>query len=509
MNVYGSHFPVSANFDSITRLQDRFENLQVQLATGKKASTLSDLGSDRNYDLTLRNRMSRIEAYSGSIQTVQLRLEMLSNVMSRSDDLEAEMRSMVSPGGYGAEGVNLSSAPKQAESKLSELVSLLNTEVNGRYLFGGNKTEAEPVRSVNVMLVGADGKAGFRTVAGERLLADKGPNGLGRLQIADSGTDVGLSEDGDHPFGFKLSTVSTDSGGVTVTQPGATQPRSLNVEFAGGVSAGEEIRIGLTLPDGSETSVKLTATTDSPPGNGRFEIGATATDTATNFAAALDTALKATVETDLDAASQFAAADNFFAASGEKVMRVAPPASPPAPANDFANATSLVEASESDTVFWYSGQDAPGAERETVSAQIDDTTNVKYGVQANESGFTSMVRSMAVMSVQNFSYGDGTSEQNFDFIASGQRARLSESNNSKDGSLEKIMLELGTAQSSTKLTQERNTAYNHQLENLLARVEDAPIEEVAMEISAIRTRLQASFQTVSMVSQLTLTNYLR
>ena len=40
--------------------------------------------------------------------------------------------------------------------------------------------------------------------------------------------------------------------------------------------------------------------------------------------------------------------------------------------------------------------------RSSVSTKVDSSVNVNYGVQASEEGFTSLVRSLAVQSIQTY-----------------------------------------------------------------------------------------------------------
>lgn len=500
MIVNKTQFPMGASFQSVSNLHNQFEQLQLQLATGKKFQTLSEFGNDRSFDLTVRSRLQRLEGYQANIQPVQLRLDFYDQILTRLDSLEAEARSNASPGGYGTDGVNLASAPNQAKSQMAELVSLLNSEVNGRYLFGGSATDAQPVESLDAILDGEGGRDGFRTIAGERQLADAGADGLGRLVIDQTGTSVALDEDGVHPFGFKLSTLSSDSGGITLTSP-AGSPASLGVEFTGPVNAGEHTRIGLTLPDGESLTLTLKAVEGTPENPGEYTIGATDADTAANFVAALETALGLAGSTQLASASVLAAADHFFNGTGETAMRVDGP--------PFESATALKVADPADTVIWYTGADAGSGVRQSVTARIDDGVAVEYGVQANESGFTSLMRSLAAMASENFPSGDDTSEKRFDYIAHKQQGRLAESNNGTAGSIEIIMLEMGLALQRVGQTEERQTEYKSQLDGLLATIESAPIEQVAMEITAIQTRLQASYQTMSMISQMSLVNFIR
>ncbi|MCB1516365.1 MAG: hypothetical protein KDJ19_01915 [Hyphomicrobiaceae bacterium] len=499
MIVNKNYYPTSLGFSAVSQMRDRFDTLQVQLATGKNASQLSELGNNRSYDLNLRAVKSRIDGYSNSIQMVNLRLDFLDNAMSQLDQLEADTRSSAAPGGYGSDNINLTSGPALAESRMQELVSVLNLDVDGRYLFGGSKTDAPPVASVSAILDGEGGRDGFRTIAAERLQADQGADGRGRLTVSRVTDTVTLDEDGSHPFGFKLSTLSSDSADVSLTAPSG-DPASLSVQFTGTASAGDKIRVGLTLPDGKEQVIELTAVDGAPSSPFEFRVGASAELTADNFEVALGSALDHVGSRELASASNFAAAENFFNGVGETVQRVDGP--------PYDSATGFVAATAADTVFWYTGEDSSDPRR-TVSARVDEAVRANYGVQANESGIAEMMRNLAVMASSTFSASDETSGDRFDYIATQQQARLAESNNGEPGSIEMITLDLGLARASTSAAQERHTAHGSQVDELLAGIEEAPIEQVAAELLSLQTRLQASYETISQISQLTLVNFLR
>jgi flagellar hook-associated protein 3 FlgL len=491
-------FPIQAGFDQITKLQDRFAKLQVQLATGEKATNLAELGSDRYFDLSLRARLSRIEGYKSSIDTVTVRVNVLDIVMSRLDEIEGDARTAMAPGGYGTDDLNLATSSTLARSRLDEVLNLLNSDVAGRYLFGGSTTDKKPVETVSAILDGAAGRAGFKQVVSERTAADLGASGLGRLTLTNATGTATLTEDGAHPFGFKLSTLTTSGAGVTLTQPTGTAPQSLAVQFTAVPTAGESVSIGLTLPDGSEDGITLTAVTGTP-GAGEFQIGADATATAANFAASLQTVLTSMGQTKLAAASTYAAADTFFNAHGDPVLRVDGP--------PFDSATALVTADPATTMIWYKGEDSADP-RGSVTAKIDEGTSVRYGVQANETGLRELVMSLAAVAVQSYQPADPNAHAKFDAIAARNVSRLAESHNSEDGSIEMITVELGNTQAAAKSIGDRHNAYKAQLETMLSDIESVSDEEVAMEMLALQVRLQASYQATAMISQLSLVNYL-
>jgi flagellin-like hook-associated protein FlgL len=245
--------------------------------------------------------------------------------------------------------------------------------------------------------------------------------------------------------------------------------------------------------------MKLTAVSG-PPAAGEYQIGADVNATAANLSATLQTQLTTLSSTELASASNYAAADNFFNAQGQPVQRVQGP--------NFATATALVTADPTTTVMWYKGEDAANA-RTTVSAKIDDAATVNYGAQANESGPLALIRSLAVQSIQSFTNADATSQGRFDAIATRNYSRLAESHNNEPGSIEMMAADLGNAQVNVASVSGRQDNYKAQLQGMIEDISSVPKEDVAMELLALQTRLQASYQATSLISQLSLVNYIK
>jgi flagellar hook-associated protein 3 FlgL len=283
--------------------------------------------------------------------------------------------------------------------------------------------------------------------------------------------------------------------------------------------------------------VKLTATTEVPPPAGSFLIGNDVSATASNFNTALGLSFDQSAKTELRAASTFAAAENFFSADGKPKIPEAVAAG--------GKPTKLVDGSSS-IVQWYTG-DISANPRGSVSSNIDDTSRVNYGMQANESGFLHLIRSQAAAAVSTYPSEEAVrskdvheearlkamalpegAERNtalaeyeakvtadyrlstgfFDGMAKRQQSELSEAHNTESGSIEIITMEIGVAQGALQSATTRHKDYKAQLNNLLSEVETVSKEDVAMEILALQTRLQASFQTTAMVSQLSLVNFI-
>ncbi|GLQ57312.1 hypothetical protein [Devosia nitrariae] len=627
MIVNKSMYPLQTGFSVLSKMQSRMSVLQMQLGTGQKSSTLAGMGRDLPLSLSVRSRLARIEGFSANIETVNLRLDFFDNTMSRFDKIEGEARNSALPGQYGTGDINVATLPGLSRARFDEIVTMLNSEVAGRYLFGGSVTDRPPLPNERVLLEGEGGRDGFRTVAGERKLADAGADGLGRLTTSTTGTTVSLTEDGVHPFGFKLSVLPASNSFVSVSEttvvPG---PRSMDLDFTALPVAGQSVTMGFTLPDGTETQITLEATEAAPPGKGQFTIGVDEAATAANFETALRSSLTDEASTTLSAASTFAASQNFFNGPGEPVLRVD---------GNPATATALRLATLTDTVMWYSGESpavsaanlgrldieqsgdtvtleerapvsaahgfqvtdvspstpnittgppagdpaslsvqftappaagetvsvtltepngttrtvrltavsgkagpgqfsigadanataanfaaalndgisaaasaAEGNPRQSVTAQVDDATKAAYGVQANESGFLRLMRTMAAMSIETYPTGDSSSRGRFDAMATRQMAEMGEQHNAERGSIEIVTMELGIARMTSDNSAQRHTNYKAQLDNLLADVETVSKEDVAMEILALQTRLEASYQVTAMVAQLSLARYI-
>jgi flagellin-like hook-associated protein FlgL len=436
----------------------------------------------------------------------------MNQVLSSLTTVTSDSLSATNPGVYGTNNINLATAPSAASQRLDQVLSSLNTDLNGHYLFGGGTTETPPVATLDVAMNGSGTLAGFKTVAAQRLQADQGADGLGRLafQTPASPDTVTLAEDGAHPFGFKLTSVSSASTAVTLTQPTGS-PASLSVQFATQPAAGDTISVGLKMPDGTTDSITMKAVTGTPANPGEFQIGADTTATASNFQAALSSSLQTEGSTKLAAASNFAAANNFFNGQGQSVQRVAIDSG----TNSYYTATGYESATQTaaDTVQWYTGEDSNGAARASVSTKVDDTTNVNYGSEANEFGYTQLVRSLAVQAIQTYPTTDdattAASQAKFDAVAAGQVTNLTAANNGTPGSIASIGVDLGLAQSTLKDLSARHSAYTAQLQDVLSNAENADPTQVASELLQLQTRLSASYTATAMISQLQLANYLK
>src|SRR3954447_26845165 len=348
MSISGVGSRSSLSVQSLVDMRAQLDELQRQLATGKKSTTYAGLGVDRGFTVGLRSQASGLKAFDETISQVDFRLKVAQSALQRMGDISDQVRSSTV---LGANVVSNGStiAQSMAYSEVNELLSLFNTQAGDRYLFAGRAIDKPAVDTFDHIMNGDGARAGFTQVVDERRQADVGgTGGLGRLVItAPTATSVQVAEDAVSPFGFKLASVSTTMTGATVTGP-AGSPAVASVDLTANPNNGEAIKFEFNLPDGTKETVALTATSAASPGPNQFVIGATPAATAANLQTALTAAIGKLADTSLTAASAVAAGNDFF---GNPPQRVVGPT--------FTTATATVAGTSADTVMWYIGEDGP------------------------------------------------------------------------------------------------------------------------------------------------------
>lgn len=472
-------------------------DLTQQEVSQLKAPTYQGI-QNRTLTLAFQAKIAQNESYQSTIGTIDTRLSVLGNSIDAMTTVSQDLSGSLGSNGYQLTSSGQTSEQIVAKNALETYVSTLNTDVDGTYVFAGRASDTSPVVDTNTMLDGNGVQAGYKTVAAQRLQADLGSNGLGRLALTSSASNVTLSEDGSHVFGMKLAGVTSTLSNVTTTGPSGT-PASLSIDVTGQPTAGEAMDINLTLPDGSTTKVTLTAGTKADASTGTFAIGATTDETAANIQSALQAQLQTKASTDLTAASAEEAANNFFdTAGGASPMRVAGP--------PYDTATGLVAGTEADTVIWYRGTNDAETPRTDAHAAVEDGLTVNYGARANESAFTSQIKQLAVLSTVDVSGGTDTDQARFSAVVDRTKGPLEATTGSN--SLQSVAAEISGAQSMAKSAKTRMTVANNTYQTAVDGALNADTTEVAVKMSALQTQIEASYKASSILYKLTLTNYL-
>jgi flagellar hook-associated protein 3 FlgL len=169
-------------------------------------------------------------------------------------------------------------------------------------------------------------------------------------------------------------------------------------------------------------------------------------------------------------------------------------------------ATSLVSGTPANTVTWYTGQTGPGSARASATTRVDQSVTVQYGIRANEQAIRSQLETLAVFAAVTTSPTNSNAALQVQALS--QRVAQNLAPQTGQQTIQDIQADLATAQATMKDAGARQTQSQSMLQNLIDSAETVSTDQVASQILALQTSLQASYQTTSMLSQLTLTKYL-
>lgn len=482
----------------LVQMRSQFDDLQRQLSTGQKSATYAGLGVDRGVTVSLNSQLSALGSFDDTIQNVMARTNIMQTALGNMTDITTTVKSAMVQANGVSDGSGAAIAQQTAQSSLDQLLALLNSQSGDRYLFSGRATDQPAVETLDHILNGDGSKAGLKQLITERNQADLGIDGLGRLTISSAGSAVQVDEQAT-TFGLKLASITTTSGNATVSGPTGS-PASMSVNFTGVPAPGDTVTMRFNLPDGTSSNVTLTATTDSPPGANQFTIGANANQTAANFQTALTSAIGTLGATALTAASAVAASSDFFNADANNPPQRVNGSSP------FYAATGLVPGTTANTVIWYTGETGTDPARSTATARIDTSLTVNYGARANEDAIRNLVQNVATLAAVNISPTD----PNGVALSSALDQRLT-TNLGAPGqqTIADIESDIAGAQTAMQAATKRHQQTSASLSDFLQQIDGVSNEQVGAELLTLQTRMQASLQVTSMLSQISLVNYIK
>jgi hypothetical protein len=131
---------------------------------------------------------------------------------------------------------------------------------------------------------------------------------------------------------------------------------------------------------------------------------------------------------------------------------------------------------------------------------------VQYGIQANEQAIRSQLQTLAVFSAVTTS----TTNPNGAAQVSALSQRVTQALTPQTGkqSIQDIQTDLATAQATMSDATARQKQAQGMLQSIVDQTETVSPDQVATQLLALQTALQASYQTTSMLSQMSLVKYL-
>lgn len=134
--------------DSST-IKDRLDVLTQQSASGRVADSYAGLGEQAHVSIDLRPRLQHIEGWKNNIAAAGPRLQITQAALQRLSDIASNFAT-ATLGLATQTSAGIDATAIEAKSALSEVQSLLNTQLNGIYVFAGQNNAAPPLPSATL-----------------------------------------------------------------------------------------------------------------------------------------------------------------------------------------------------------------------------------------------------------------------------------------------------------------------------------------------------------------------
>lgn len=129
---------------SALRTQSTMANQQIQEASGLVSSDFGGLGSSAQQVLNLQVSVTRAQSYIDAATLTNSKVQVMYSAVNSVSDLVTQFRTLLTSAS-SASNTDAASVTETARNMLEQMASLLNTQYNGGYLFGGSATTSAPV----------------------------------------------------------------------------------------------------------------------------------------------------------------------------------------------------------------------------------------------------------------------------------------------------------------------------------------------------------------------------
>jgi flagellar hook-associated protein 3 FlgL len=123
----------------------RMDNYQNQLSTGRRINKPSDDPVGLSFALRYRSELSANDQYQANVNSATSWLDFTDSTLNKSNEVFQRLRELTV---QAANGSNPPSALEAIQSEVtqlySEMVSIGNSEFNGKHIFNGQKTDIPP-----------------------------------------------------------------------------------------------------------------------------------------------------------------------------------------------------------------------------------------------------------------------------------------------------------------------------------------------------------------------------
>ena len=132
----------SAMLAELQRTQRSLYDAQSQVSTGKRISEFSDAPEDLGALMAARSADSRTADFLASAKAIRSRLDMQDTQIDELGSITADLKQVVLDAVANGSGAGLKS---ELQGVFDRITSILNTQIDGKYIYGGTRQDVPPV----------------------------------------------------------------------------------------------------------------------------------------------------------------------------------------------------------------------------------------------------------------------------------------------------------------------------------------------------------------------------
>ena len=137
-------FAISEQMIAAALRASTMANQQIQEASGVVSSDFAGYGSSTQQILNLQVSVTRSKSYIDAATQADSKIQVMYSTVGSVADLVTQLRSLLTSASNVA-STDSTSVTQSAQNMLQQMASLLNTQYDGGYLFGGARTNQAPV----------------------------------------------------------------------------------------------------------------------------------------------------------------------------------------------------------------------------------------------------------------------------------------------------------------------------------------------------------------------------
>lgn len=516
--------------------QKQLVDSQIKVSSGKVSTNFLGVATDARRLVNLEGTITATTGYNKNIDLVERRLAATEAKVSGAFDLASDFRELL-VSALSANNASDLGLNQKASDMIETLAGMINVKQDDRYLFAGAQTDTQPIDLSNLLattppLVNA---AEFTGAATTTTTGITSLTGIVSVQV-----DTGNSGDA-----FQLT---YDNSSQTFTMTNLNGAASAQVALGGVPPAGQTKaltftvggeRVVLTIDQNFNAGSAITNA--AVTGNVGAGVGAFGTITVTGTSGDVSKIDQNTVETSGTAASAtltLSSTDGNFVATGVN-LSVGPSTVPVTLINSSTNATMTLQvgittgldnaaignanteirlgnfleniAATDGTVDLVNARPGdPGYDSnkpafykgnsQKLTARIETTTTMEYGITGDESGFEKLFRALFMAKNANVTTGNiDTTTLNSALTLALQAI----------DEIPDIRSSIGSDRSTLETTKSRHEDFLIATTEAVSNIEDVDVVEIVSRMAAQQTQLEASYTLTARLGQLSLVNFLR